>query len=77
MILKNQIYHFQFQIQKQKHVLFHLKKTIVSLKKITFFNETTQKDQDFCICDYFEHLKRIGFTWKNDTIGFTYKITIW
>ena len=71
-IIKSQIYRFQFQIQKQRHLLFHLKKT----KKITFFNETTQKDQEFYIYDYFEHLKRVGFTWKNDTIGFTYKITI-
>ena len=59
-IIKSQIYRFQFQIQKQRRLLFHLKKT----KKITFFNETTQKDQEFYIYDYFEHLKRVGFTWK-------------
>ena len=53
-----------------------MKQRIVSLKKITFFNEATQKNQDFLTYDYFEHLKRIGFTWKNDTVVFLYKIVI-
>ena len=43
-------------------------------KKLTFFNTTTQKNEDFTFYDYVGHLEKFGYEWSK--AGFKYKITI-
>ena len=42
-------------------------------KKLTFFNTTTQKNEDFTFYGYVGHLEKIGYEWSKE--GFKYKIT--
>ena len=42
-------------------------------KKLTFFNTTTQKNEDFTYYDYVGHLEKFGYEWSK--AGFKYKIT--
>ena len=42
--------------------------------KLTFFNTTTQKKEDFTFYDYVGHLEKFGYQWSK--AGFKYKITI-
>ena len=44
--------------------------------KLTYFNTTTNKNEDFLVYDYYEHLKKIGFTWEHKTLGIKYAIRI-
>ena len=44
--------------------------------KLTYFNTTTKKNEDFLIYDYFEHLKRFSFTWEHKSLGINYGIRI-
>ena len=43
-------------------------------KKLTFFNATTQKNEDFTFYDYVGHLEKLGYEWSKG--GFKYYITI-
>ena len=42
--------------------------------KLTFFNTTTQKKEDFTFYEYVGHLEKFGYQWSK--AGFKYKITI-
>ena len=44
--------------------------------KLTYFNTTTKKNEDFLVYNYYEHLKKIGFTWEHKTLGIKYGIRI-
>ena len=44
--------------------------------KLTYFNTTTNKNEDFLVYDYYEHLKKFGFTWEHKTLGIKYTIRI-
>ena len=44
--------------------------------KLTSFNTSTNKNEDFLVYDYVEHLKKIGFTWEMKKLGIKYTITI-
>ena len=48
----------------------------IFLKKISYFNHSTNKDEDFYVYDYFGHLKKFGFLWANTSLGLVYEITI-
>ena len=37
-------------------------------KKTTYFNHSTDKNEDFYVYDYFGHLKKIGFLWANTSL---------
>ena len=47
-----------------------------SKEKISYFNHSTNKNEDFYVYDYVEHLKRFGFLWTNTNLGLVYEITI-
>ena len=49
---------------------------VIFLKKISYFNHSTNKNEDFYVYDYVEHLKRFGFLWTNTNLGLVYEITI-
>ena len=49
---------------------------VIFLKKISFFNHLTDKNEDFYVYDYFGHLKKFGFLWANTSLGLVYEITI-
>ena len=44
--------------------------------KLTYFNTTTKKNEDFFIYDFIEHFKRFGFEWNQADIGLKYQIKI-
>ena len=44
--------------------------------KLTYFNSTTEKNEDFFIYDFIEHFKKFGFEWNKDGLGLNYKIKI-
>ena len=44
--------------------------------KLTYFNSTTKKNEDFFIYDFIEHFKKFGFEWNKDGLGLNYKIKI-
>ena len=44
--------------------------------KITFFNTTTKKNENFLVYDYYKHLKDFGFEWENKKLEFKYTITL-
>ena len=44
--------------------------------KLTYFNSTTKKSQDFFIYDFLEHFKKFGFEWNKDGLGLNYQIKI-
>ena len=44
--------------------------------KLTYFNTTTNKIEDFLIYDYYKHLEKFGFTWEHKTLGIKYGIGI-
>ena len=44
--------------------------------KLTYFNTTTNKNEDFLIYDYHKHLEKFGFTWEHKTQGIKYGIRI-
>ena len=44
--------------------------------KLTYFNTTTNKNEDFLVYDYYERLKKFGFTWEHKTLGIKYGIRI-
>ena len=48
----------------------------IFLKKISYFNHSTNKNEDFYVYDYFGHLKKFGFLWANTSLGIVYEITI-
>ena len=45
-------------------------------KRISYFNHSTDKNEDFYVYDYFGHLKKFGFLWANTSLGLVYEITI-
>ena len=44
--------------------------------KLTSYNTTTKKDEDFLVYDYIGHLEMFGFDWKHDGICLRYRIKI-
>ena len=44
--------------------------------KLTYFNTTTNKNEDFLIYDYHKHLEKFGFTWEHKTQGIKYGIIL-
>ena len=44
--------------------------------KLTYFNSTTKKNEDFFIYDFIKHFKKFGFEWNKDGLGLNYKIKI-
>ena len=44
--------------------------------KLTYFNTTTKKNEDFLVYNYYKHLKKFGFTWEHKTLGIKYGIRI-
>ena len=44
--------------------------------KLTYFNSTTTKNEDFFIYDFIEHFKKFGFEWNKDGLGLDYQIRI-
>ena len=44
--------------------------------KLTYFNSTTKKNEDFFIYDFIEHFKTFGFEWNKDGLGLNYQIKI-
>ena len=49
--------------------------------KLTYFNTTEKKkkkkeQEDFLVYDYYEHLKKFGFTWEHKALGIKYGIRI-
>ena len=67
-----------YLIEKQKQLKFLLLKKIkvIFLKKISYFNHSTNKNEDFYVYDYFGHLKKIGFLWGNTSLELVYEIVI-
>ena len=55
-----------------------VKKNESDLPKIkkSYFNHSTNKNEDFYVDDYVGHLKRTGFLWTNTKLGLVYEITI-
>ena len=49
---------------------------VIFLKKISYFNHSTNKNEDFYVYDYVEHLKRFVFLWVDTRPGLVYEITI-
>ena len=49
---------------------------VIFLKKISYFNHSTDKSEDFYVYDYVGHLKRFGFLWVDTRLGLVYEITI-
>ena len=49
---------------------------VIFLKKISYFNHSTDKNEDFYVYDYVGHLKRFGFLWVDTRYGLVYEITI-
>ena len=43
-------------------------------KKLTFFNTSTKKNEDFAYCNYVGHFEKFGYQWEKE--GFKYKIKI-
>ena len=50
--------------------------TDLSRIKLTYFNTTTNKNEDFLVYDHYEHSKKFGFTWEHKTLGIKYGIRI-
>ena len=44
--------------------------------KLTYFNTTTKKNEDFLVYNYYKHFKKFGFTWEHKTLGIKYGIRI-
>ena len=44
--------------------------------KLTFFNTTNKKNEEFSVYDYFKHIKNFGFEWKNKKLMFKFTITL-
>ena len=44
--------------------------------KLTYFNASTKKYEEFEIYDYLEHFKTYGFEWDNDILKFKYEIKL-
>ena len=44
--------------------------------KLTYFNNTTTKNENFFIYDFIEHFKKFGFEWNKDGLGLNYQIKI-
>ena len=40
--------------------------------KLTYFNTSTNKNENILVYDYYEHLKRFGFTWEHNSLGIKY-----
>ena len=51
-------------------------KSVIPRIKLTYFNTTTNKIEDFLIYDYYKHLEKFGFTWEHKTLGIKYGIRI-
>ena len=49
---------------------------VIFLKKISYFNHSTDKSEDFYVYDYVGHLKRFGFLWVDTRLGLVYERTI-
>ena len=49
---------------------------VIFLKKKSYFNHSTDKNEDFYVYDYVGHLKRFGFLWVDTRLGLVYEITI-
>ena len=49
---------------------------VIFQKKISYFNHSTNKNEDFYVYDYVRHLKRFGFLWVDTRLGLVYEITI-
>ena len=44
--------------------------------KLTYFNNTTKKNEDFFIYDFIEHFKKFCFERNKDGLGLNYQIKI-
>ena len=44
--------------------------------KLTYFNSTAKKNEDFFIYDFIKHFKKFGFEWNKDGLGLNYKMKI-
>ena len=43
------------------------------IKRISYFNNSTDKSEDFYVYDYFGHLKKFGFLWANTSLRLVYE----
>ena len=60
---------------KSIEIPFVKKKWIrITKKKLTFFNTSTKKNEDFLFYDYIRHLEKFGFEWSK--YGFKYEMKI-
>ena len=52
------------------------KRTDVLIKSFQYYNTTTKKQETMEFYDYYDHLERFGFTWKNDQLEFEYSVKL-
>ena len=45
--------------------------------KLTYFNSTTKKNEDFFIYDFIAHFQKFGFEWNKNGLGLNYQIKIY
>ena len=44
--------------------------------KLLYFNTSSKKNEDFLMYDYVGHLKKFGFEWNHNALGFKFEIKI-
>ena len=44
--------------------------------KLLYFNTSSKKNEDFLMCDYVGNLKKFGFEWNHNALGFKSEIKI-
>ena len=44
--------------------------------KMTYFNTLSKKNEDFLMYDFVGHLKKFGFEWNHNALGFKFEIKI-
>ena len=44
--------------------------------KLSYFNTSSKKNEDFLMYDYVGHLKKFGFEWNHNALGFKFEIKI-
>ena len=44
--------------------------------KLTYFNTSTKKNEDFLIYDFIGHLEKFGFEWIQTELGLKYEVKI-
>ena len=52
------------------------KRTGVLINGFQYYDTTTKKQETIEFYDYYDHLERFGFTWKNDQLEFEYSVKL-